>query len=80
MSGRDRSGDVFDVLRENGPAFLVPAAWIVVAGTVLGAIAEHALFVAHVVMSVLLVAFLVGSWTEMGSGSLRVWRLVILAG
>ena len=71
---------VFRSLRENGPALAVPAAWIVAAAAVLGVVSTHALFVAHVVMSVLLVAFLVGSRNEMGSGALRVWRLVILAG
>ncbi|RAW44242.1 hypothetical protein DQW50_15510 [Halorubrum sp. 48-1-W] len=71
---------VFRPLRENGPALLVPAAWTVAASAVLGVVSTHALFVAHVVMSVLLVAFLVGSWGEMGSGALRVWKLVILAG
>ncbi|WP_281195032.1 hypothetical protein [Halorubrum sp. F4] len=71
---------MFRTLRENGPALLVPAAWLVAASAVLGAVSTHALFVAHVVMSVLLVAFLVGSWDEMGSGALRVWKLVILAG
>ncbi|MFC5278278.1 hypothetical protein ACFPM1_05810 [Halorubrum rubrum] len=80
MFERDRSAGVFRTLRENGPSILVPAAWLVTASAVLGIVGTHALFVAHVVMSVLLVAFLVGSWGEMGSGALRVWKLVILAG
>ncbi|WP_106388644.1 hypothetical protein [Halorubrum aethiopicum] len=71
---------MFPSFRENGPAILVPAAWLVAASAVLGVVGTHALFVAHVVMSALLVAFLVGSWDEMGSGALRVWRLVVLAG
>ncbi|KDS90869.2 hypothetical protein FK85_09085 [Halorubrum saccharovorum] len=71
---------VFRSLRENGPALLVPAAWLVAAATVLGAVSTHALFVAHVVMSALLVAFVVASWREMGSGVLRAWKLVIVAG
>ncbi len=66
--------------RENGPALLVPAAWIVVAGVTAGIVSEHALFVAHVVMSVLLAGFVVASWNEMSSGVLRAWKLVILAG
>jgi len=67
-------------LRENGPAVLVPAAWLVVAATVLDIISTHALFVAHVVMSLLLVAFVVTSWRDMEHGVLRAWKLVILAG
>ena len=67
-------------LRANGPALLVPAAWTVAAAAVVGLVSDRALFVAHVVMSVLLVAFLAASWTEMGSGVLRAWKLVILAG
>ncbi|MES3160507.1 MAG: hypothetical protein PPP55_02935 [Halorubrum sp.] len=67
-------------IRENGPALLVPAAWTVVAGTVAGILSQRALFVTHVVMSVLLVAFVVGSWTDMQEGPLRVWKFVILAG
>ena len=68
------------ILRANGPALLVPAAWLVAAATVLGVVSEHALFVAHVVMSVLLVAFLVGSRGEMAAGALRVWKVIILLG
>lgn len=71
---------MFRTVRANGPALLVPAAWIVVGGAVLGIVSEHALFVAHVVMSLLLVAFLVGSWGEMTTGVLRAWKAVILAG
>jgi hypothetical protein len=67
-------------LRENGPALLVPAAWGVAAGAVLGVVSAHALFVAHVVMSVLLVAFVAASRREMASGVLRTWKLVIVAG
>jgi len=67
-------------LRENGPALLVPAAWSVAAGAVLGVVSAHALFVAHVVMSVLLVAFVAASWRDMATGVLRAWKLVILAG
>ncbi|PAU85549.1 hypothetical protein CK500_02455 [Halorubrum salipaludis] len=67
-------------LRENGPALLVPAAWLVAAATALGAVSTHALFVAHVVMSVLLVAFVAASRREMASGVLRTWKLVIAAG
>ena len=71
---------MFRSLRENGPALLVPAAWAVVAATVLGVASTRALFVAHVVMSALLVAFVVASWRDMTSGVLRAWKLVIVAG
>jgi len=47
---------------------------------VLGVISTRALFVAHVVMSVLLVAFVAASWRDMSDGVLRAWKLVILAG
>ncbi|WP_144800093.1 hypothetical protein [Halorubrum depositum] len=71
---------MFRSLRENGPALLVPAAWVVAAATTLGVVSTRALFVAHVVMSALLVAFVVASWRDMATGVLRAWKLVILAG
>lgn len=71
---------MFRSIRANGPALLVPAAWLVVAATTLGLTSTHALFVAHVVMSALLVAFVVASWRDMATGVLRAWKLVILAG
>ncbi|EMA65688.1 hypothetical protein C461_13346 [Halorubrum aidingense JCM 13560] len=71
---------VFRTLRENGPALLVPAAWIVAGGAVLDVVSTRALFVAHVVMSLLLVAFVAASWRDMTAGVLRAWKLVILAG
>lgn len=71
---------VFRTLRENGPALLVPAAWVVVAGAVLGAVSTRALLIAHVVMSVLLAAFVAASWRDMATGVLRAWKLVIVAG
>ena len=80
MTPTRRTSYVFRRLRENGPAVLVPAAWTVVAGTTTGIVSEYALFVAHLVMSVLLVGFVVASWGEMSSGVLRAWKLVILAG
>lgn len=79
LARRDRRV-VFRSLRENGPALLVPAAWTVVAATALDVVSTRALFVAHVVMSALLVAFVIASWRDMASGVLRAWKLVILAG
>jgi hypothetical protein len=80
INGRRDRPVVFRSLRENGPALLVPAAWLVVAATTLDVVSTHALFVAHVVMSALLVAFVAASWRDMASGVLRAWKLVILAG
>ncbi|EMA63535.1 hypothetical protein [Halorubrum kocurii] len=80
MLDRVESARVFRRLRENGPALLVPAAWLVVVAAVLDVVSTRALFVAHVVMSVLLVAFVVASWRDMSAGVLRTWKLVILAG
>ncbi|WP_423996081.1 hypothetical protein [Halorubrum trapanicum] len=80
VSHAHRAGGPGLTLRENGPALLVPAAWGVAAGAVLGVVSSHALFVAHVVMSVLLVAFVAASWRDMAAGVLRAWKLVILAG
>lgn len=69
-------GRVTDV----APAGLVPAAWLVTAGVLTGAIDTHALFVALVVMSVLLVAFLAVGRDEMDGPVLRIWKWVIAAG
>lgn len=71
---------MFRRLRETAPAGLVPLAWAVVAGAHVGAVSTHALFVAHVVMSVLLAAFAVTGWAEMDAGVLRTWRTVIALG
>jgi hypothetical protein len=80
VSHAHRSDGLGLTLRENGPALLVPAAWGVAAGAVLGVVSGHALFVAHVVMSALLAAFVAASWRDMATGVLRAWKLVILAG
>ena len=74
----DRS--VFRRLRENGPVVLVPLAWTFVTAVHLGLASEHALFVAHLVMAGIIVAFTVLSWTEMDAGVLLAWRRVLLAG
>lgn len=67
-------------LRENGPVVLVPAAWTVVTAAHLDLVGTHPLFVAHVVMDVVLVAFAALSWDDMRAGVLRVWRNVLLVG
>jgi hypothetical protein len=77
---RVRAGIVFRTLRENGPVVLVPLAWTFAAAAHLGLVGSHPLFVAHVVMSAILVAFVVLSWSEMRTGVLLAWKLVIAAG
>lgn len=67
-------------LRETAPAALVPFAWTVVAATHLDAVTSHAIFVAHVVMSLLLATFAVTGWRDMSDGVLRVWRTIIVVG
>lgn len=71
---------MFRRLRETGPAFLIPAAWSVVAAAHLDLTTTQPVFVMHGVMCVLLVVFVGLSWGEMKTGVLRTWRRVILAG
>lgn len=67
-------------IQATAPALLVPAAWTVAAGAHEGFVSEHALLVAHVVMLVLQILFVTTAWSEMETGVLRRWRLVILLG
>jgi hypothetical protein len=71
---------VFRRLRANGPAVLVPAAWAVVIGAHVDLVATRTLLVAHLVMTVLLVAFAALSYGDMREGVLSVWWLVVAAG
>ncbi|PSQ05394.1 hypothetical protein BRC97_09150 [Halobacteriales archaeon QS_6_71_20] len=71
---------MFRRVRETAPAGLVPAAWAFAIAGHLGLVGERPVLIAHVVMVVLLVAFVVLSWGDMRRGVLRAWRLVILAG
>ncbi|MEF8806831.1 hypothetical protein [Natronomonas sp.] len=71
---------MFRRLRETGPVALVPAAWGVVIATYIGAVTDHALFVAHVVMTVLLAGFAATGYADMREGLLRVWWRVIAVG
>ena len=66
--------------RETAPAGLVPIAWGFTIAAHLGLVADRPVLIAHVVMDVLLVAFVGLSWDDMAAGVLRAWRLVILAG
>lgn len=67
-------------LRENGPVVLVPLAWTFVTAAHLDLVSRHTLLVGHVVIDVILAAFAVLSWSDMRSGVLRVWWLVIAVG
>lgn len=67
-------------LRETGPVLLVPLAWTFATLAHVGTLTTRTVLIGHVVMTVLLVAFLVLSWEEMHEGVLRVWRTVILLG
>ncbi len=59
---------------------LVPLAWTFVTAVHLGLASEHALFVAHLVMVTIVVAFTGLSWAEMDAGVLLAWRRVLLVG
>ena len=66
--------------RENGPALLVPAAWLVVIAAHVGRVTTRTLLIAHGVMTVLLVAFATLSYSDMRDGVLSVWWTVVAAG
>lgn len=71
---------MFRRLRANGPALLVPAAWAVVIAAHVDLVATRTLFIAHIVMALLLVAFAALSYSDMREGILSVWWLVVAAG
>ncbi|MEM4781586.1 MAG: hypothetical protein QXG03_08520 [Halalkalicoccus sp.] len=71
---------MFRRLRETGPVVLVPLAWSFASAAHLGWISTHAVVMAHVVMSAILAAFALLSWSEMEDGVLRVWRTVLVVG
>jgi hypothetical protein len=67
-------------LRENGPVLLVPAAWTLATLGHAGAVETRTVFIAHLVMDAVLLAFAALSWSDMAAGTLRVWRSVLVAG
>jgi hypothetical protein len=67
-------------LRENGPVVLVPAAWTLATVGHAGLVEARTVFVAHLVMDAVLLAFAGLSWSDMAEGTLRVWRTVLVAG
>ncbi|MXR41030.1 hypothetical protein GRX01_06715 [Halobaculum sp. WSA2] len=71
---------MFRRIRETAPAGLVPLAWGFTIAAHLGLVADRPVLIAHLVMDVLLVAFVGLSWSDMAAGVLRAWRLVILVG
>ncbi|WP_277555671.1 hypothetical protein [Halobaculum limi] len=71
---------MFRRIRETGPAGLVPLAWTFTIAAHLSLVTERSVLIAHLVMDVLLVAFVVLSWDDMREGVLRAWRTVILVG
>jgi hypothetical protein len=78
--GVPRGTAVLRRLRQTAPAALVPLAWGFVAAAHLDLVSRHAVVVSHVVMCAILLAFTALSWSEMRSGVLFVWRLVLLLG
>jgi hypothetical protein len=72
--------DVFRRLRKNGPVVLVPLAWTFVTAAHLGAVSPRTLLAAHVVMNAVFALFSAASWSEMRTGVLYAWRLVLVAG
>lgn len=71
---------MFRRVRETAPAGLVPLAWTFAVVAHLGLVGERPVLIAHLVMDVLLVAFVALSWGDMAEGVLRAWRTVILVG
>jgi hypothetical protein len=67
-------------LRTDGPIVLVPLAWTFVTAAHLGYVSARTLLAAHVVMNVVFVGFTALSWSEMRSGVLYAWKLVLLVG
>jgi len=69
------------MLREHAPVVLIPAAWLTAFATVTGRAGMDALMMAHLVMVIALVLFLVSGWRAMDADPvLRTWRGIILGG
>ncbi|AUV82818.1 hypothetical protein C2R22_15200 [Salinigranum rubrum] len=71
---------MFRRLRKNGSVFLVPLAWTFVTAAHLDLVARETVLVAHVVMTTVFVLFTAASWSEMRSGVLYAWKLVLVTG
>lgn len=68
------------LLKDVGPAGLVPAAWAFAAAAVLGAITARTVLIAMVVMDVLLVTFFVTTLSEMTGPVLSAWQRILAIG
>jgi hypothetical protein len=68
------------LLKDVGPAGLVPAAWAFAAAAVLGVITARTVLIAMVVMDVLLVVFFVTTLSEMTGPVLGAWQRVLGVG
>jgi hypothetical protein len=77
--GRQRR-NVLRRLRKSGPVLLVPLAWTFVTAAHLGVVSSRTLLAAHLVMNAVFVLFTAASWSEMRTGVLYAWRLVLLVG
>ncbi len=71
---------MFRRLRKNGSVFLVPLAWTFVTAAHLDLVARETVLIAHVVMTTVFVLFTAASWSEMRSGVLYAWKLVLVIG
>lgn len=71
---------MLESIRDIGPVFLIPAAWIVAALSIVGTLSSDGMYIAHVVMVVFISFFVATGWTQMERGALRAWRVVLLLG
>lgn len=74
------SGDVFRRLRKNGSVLLVPLAWTFITAVHLDLVTRETVLIAHGVMTTVFVLFTAASWSEMRSGVLYAWKLVLVVG
>ena len=71
---------MFPRLRAQGPAVLVPLAWLLVGLAHLDVVTDRPVLIFHAVAAVLIAAFATLSWDEMETGVLRIWRDILLVG
>lgn len=74
------SEDVFRRLRKNGSVLLVPLAWTFITAAHLDLVTRETVLIAHGVMTAVFVLFTAASWSEMRSGVLYAWKLVLVIG
>ena len=71
---------MFRSVRDLAPTVLVPAAWLAAGGAHAELLSTDGLFIAHLVMAVFITVFVLTGWRSMGTGALRAWRVVLVAG